>query len=165
MLRRSLFLFFLTASTAGLATGYAMIDNWPAAGIGVLPGLALLFHYKSPWWLPSAFLSIMVFLAVVGVFLGAPAVPMILGSALALGAWDLASLERSMKDSEYTQAARRFERKRARALALALGLGLALAVGGLALSLRVPFIVMFLFVILDLFCLDRVARYLTKRSG
>jgi hypothetical protein len=163
MIRRSLFLFFLTASTAGLATGYAMIDNWPAAGIAFLPGLAMLFHHRiASQWLPLSFLFSMIFLASVGVFLEAPAFLMILVSVFTLAAWDLANLERSMKGGESTQAARRFEGKHMRALALALGLGLVLAAGGLALSSRIPFIVMFLLVIVDLFCLDRAARYLTK---
>ncbi len=163
MLRRSLFLFSLTVSAAGLAAGFVIIGNWPEAGIAFLPGLAMLFHRRiSSPWLPSSFLFSMILLASVGVFLEAPAILMILVSVFALAAWDLANLDRSMKDCENSQAARRLERKNGRALALALGLGLALAAGGLALSLRMPFVVVFALVIVDFFCLDRVARYLTK---
>jgi hypothetical protein len=163
MLRRGLLLFFRGASGAALAFGYLAAGSWPGAVIALLPGLILAFHRRvHSSWLPTAYLGSMVCLAGVDVLMGAPAVPMVLSCAFALGAWDLANLERSIRGSESTEAAGRLEKKHLGALALALGLGLALAAAGLALSLRLPFIVMLFLVILDLFCLERAARFLTK---
>jgi hypothetical protein len=159
--RKALFLMCLAASTAFLAVAYCLVGLWWGACAVILPGVFLLFHGKIPGrWLPPAYLSSMLCAAAVGLWAGASPHLMLPGAALALAAWDLMYLDRAMAGSGGAHAAGRSEMKHARSLALALGLGLLSAEGGIALSVRLPFLIMLLLVILLVFSLSRVFRSL-----
>jgi hypothetical protein len=187
--RTNIFALCLASSAACIFVGYAMTGAWPGACLSLLPCVLAAFHRRlSAPWVPTAFLACMVGIAAAGLFLGAAAFLMIAGAALALGTWDLANLERSIKGDgpaaprfkerprganaprfkEHPRGANapRFkdEWRHIHSLALALGAGLFAAACALVLPLRLPFLVMFLLLILDLFCLERLARFLAART-
>jgi hypothetical protein len=151
-LGKKLFILCLASSAICLVVGHAMAGGLLGACMTLPPCAAMFFRRKS--------------------------------------AWDLANLERSMagtstrhegaavqgtstprecaavQGSGMARAKMRYEKRHARFLACALGAGLLGAAGALLLPLRLSFIVMFLLVVLDLFCLERVACYLSAgREG
>jgi hypothetical protein len=160
-LRKSLFALCLASSAACIAVGYAMIGAWLGACLILLPCVPAAFHRKlSAHWLPTVFLFCTVGFAAAGLLLGTPAFTMIAGAALALGTWDLANLERAIEDGGGASAPRSgAERRHVLLLGCALGAGLIAAAAALVVPLRLPFIAMLPLVILDLFCLERLARY------
>ncbi len=115
--------------------------------------------------MPTFSLVATVCIAAAGLLMGTSAFLMILGACLALGAWDLASFDISPQSDGSARSSAPLGKRHALSLALALGLGLLLASGGIALSFRVPFPVLFLIVILDLFSLDRALRSIAKEGG
>jgi hypothetical protein len=165
-LRRGLFLLCLVASTACLATAYGGVGSWWGASLVTLPGLFSLFHRKFPGhWLPPAYLSSMLVFAAGGILAGASVQLMLPGACLALAAWDLMNLDRSIGGGRHAEAAGPLERRHAGTLAVALGIGLLVAEAGLVLSFTIPFPVMLLLVILDFFSLGRVSRWLSRRKA
>ncbi len=158
--RQTCFLFCLGLGLICLAGGYGMAGQWVGASIVFLPVLALFFsrRLKSAWLLPSLCLVSLVGLAAFGLWVGAPTLLMILGATAALAAWNLDLRE----TSSLTVTARRFEYKHIQSVALALGLGLVIAAGVRLVPLQIPFVFLVLIILLNLFSLDRVTRYLKK---
>ncbi|MCX6915783.1 MAG: hypothetical protein NT167_22515 [Verrucomicrobia bacterium] len=143
-----------------------MTAQWLGAGAVLLPILALLFSKKlAAAWLPPTCLVSLVCLAAAGLLEGAPTFLMILGATAALASWDLMNLDRSMAGSASSETVRRFEKRHALSLAIALGLGLLMATSGKLFSLQIPFALLILLVLFDLFSLDRVSRYLGNRNA
>jgi hypothetical protein len=166
ILRKAFFWFCLTASFACLAGGFAMVGQWMGAGAVLAPTIAGLFSTRfRVAWLAFACLVSFVGLAAVGLLEGAPAFLMILGATAALAGWDLHHFDRSMEGSAPSETARQYEGYHLRSLALALGFGLLIAVAGALFSLRIPFVFLIVLVLLDLFSLDRVFRYLKNRRS
>jgi hypothetical protein len=164
-LRKVLTLVSLLISLVCLGGGYATSGHWGAAGVVLLPIIAAALYRKFPaTWLPSACLVGLVFLAAAGVLLGAPTVLMIVGATASLAAWDLLNLDRMMESSSSVTTAGRFEKRHILFLLLALGLGLAMAVSGAIFSLRIPFVLLVLLILVDLFSLDRISRYLRRSA-
>ena len=160
-LRRVLFLLSLLIALACLSGGYGMRGLGLGAALVLLPILALLFSQKSAaGGLPATCLVSLVALAAAGLLAGAPAYLMIPGAAAALAGWDLANLERTMQGSSSSPTARRFEKRHALSLAIALGFGLFMAATGRLVSLEIPFVLLILLVVIDLFSLDRVTHHL-----
>ena len=162
-LSKALYRSSLLISLACLAGGYVMAGQWLGAGAVLPPILALLFAGRFPVaWLPHACLLSLVCLAAGGLLAGAPAFLMIPGAAAALAAWDLVNLDRVMAGRPSSPTARRYEQQHAVTLAAALGLGLMLAGAGRLLPLQIPFVLLVFLVLVDLFSLDRMSRYLRK---
>jgi hypothetical protein len=163
--RIALTLVSLLISFICLGGGFGTTGHWGGAGVVLLPIIAALLYRKSPaTWLPSACLVSLVCLAAAGLLAGAPAVLMILGATAGLAAWDLMNLDRMMESSSSSNAASRFEKRHALFLMLALGLGLLMAMSGAIFSLRIPFILLVLLILLDLYSLDRITRYLRSSA-
>ena len=162
-----LFVACLVASTVCLGVGSILAGQRLLsliAWLSALPWLMILLPArKAPIprplpWLPPACLVLSVGLAAVGLLLGAPPLLMILASTTALGAWDLALLDRSLGEvtqGSHPEGVGALEARRARSLALALGLGLLLAGLGRFLSFQLPFGAMAVLVILDLLALTK----------
>jgi hypothetical protein len=149
-----------------LAGGFGMTGQWIATALVLAPGFAWLYSQKFPFtWPAPACLIGFVFLAAFGLFEKSPAFLMVLGATAASASWDLQNLDRSMAGSSPTETARQFEKNHIQSLAIALGLGLLVAGTGLLFALQVPFVLLILLVILDLFSLDRVYRYLRNRKA
>jgi hypothetical protein len=172
--RRLSLLGALAASVACLAAAFAAAGVWIAAGLVMLPGVLMAFHAKARGgWVASAFLAAMACAAAVAAVVGAPALLVVPGAALALAAWDLAELDRFLRDGRLRsaeepagstkerpagggRAENALVKRHALSLIQALALGLLAAGGGLVLSLQIPFVLLFLLVILDLACLGYV---------
>jgi hypothetical protein len=147
----------LAASMACLAAGFAEAGIPVAACIVPLPGLLLLLRKRvRRAWAASAFLAAMVLAAAVEAVVNAPALLVVPGAALALAAWDLAEFDRFLGGNDSTAAAPSVFRRHVLSLARGIGLGLLFAAGGYAVSLSIPFPLMFFLVILDLACLGYV---------
>jgi hypothetical protein len=132
--------------------------------LAVISGLLWLLTLKmNAERLPVAALVFSVLLAAFGLFDQAPPALMIVGSTAALACWDLALLDHSLKGSVWPETAGYLEKKHVQSLVLSLGIGLLLAVFTMYFTLRVTFGWMVLLVIADLFCLDRVWRYVSLR--
>jgi hypothetical protein len=156
-LRRLLCLTCLLAALACLSGGYIMAGQRWAASAVLLPTAALWFGRRLPAaWLPSASLVSLVCLAAGGLFVRAPAFLMISGATAALAAWNLVNLDRAMAGSLPVRAESQIEEKHFLTLAVALGLSLLLAAAGKLLPLQIPFALLIVLVLLDLFSLGRV---------
>jgi hypothetical protein len=163
-LRKALFLFCLVIALVCLAGGYGMVGHWIGAIPVFLTILAWPFTQKShlAWAAPACLVSL-VFLAGAGKLAGAPAFLMIPGAAAALAAWDLQELDRSIQGGSPSETVRQFEKNHIRALTIALGAGVVMAVTGSLITLQVPFVIFIGLVLLNLYSLDRVFRYLRNR--
>jgi hypothetical protein len=160
-LRRLLCLACLLAALTCLAGGYIMAGHQSVAGAALLPIAALWFVRRYPAaWLPSACLVSLVCLAAGGLFTRAPALLMISGATAALAAWNLVNLDRAVTGSPPSETVVRLEQKHLFTLAAALGLGLLMAAAGKLLAFQIPFVLLIVLVMLDLFSLDRMFRYL-----
>jgi hypothetical protein len=155
----------LAASVACLAAAFAAAGVWIAVCLVPLPGVLMLFHAQARGgWAASVFLAAMVCAAAVAAVVGAPALLVVPGAALALAAWDLAELDRFLRDGRSRnaevggdgRAEHTLVKRHALSLIQALVLGLLAAGGGLVLSLPIPFALLLLLVILDLACLGYV---------
>jgi hypothetical protein len=154
----------LAASVVCLAAAFGTAGLWVPACLVPLPAVLLLFHRRiRGGWAAPLFLVVMMGAAAAGAMVGASAFLLIPGAALALAAWDLADFHRFVRSGRSPQPAAALERRHALSLAKAISVGLLAAVGGASLALRIPFIVMFLLVILDLLCLGLALRALQKR--
>ncbi len=170
----------LAASVACLAAAYVEIGLGPAACLAALPGALLLLPAKARGgWAAHVFLAAMVCAAAAAAVAGAPALLVVPGGALALAAWDLAEHERFLRDGDgaagpgesphtdrrpgrYDRVEEQEMKRHVVSLAKAFALGLLAAGGGLALSLRIPFALMLLLVLLDLGCLVYALRLLRR---
>jgi hypothetical protein len=148
-----------------LAAGYGMAGKWMGSLVAILMGPAWLFARKNmDPWLPFICLLASVGLAVAGRLFGAPYLLMILGSALALAAWDLTYLDVALRNNSFGEQTRRYENKHIQSLVLALGFGLFGTILGHIIVLRFPFVVLMLLITFTLFAMDRVWNYI-KRTG
>jgi hypothetical protein len=128
-----------------------------------LPGVLLLFHRRiRGGWAAPVFLAAMVITAAVEAILKAPAPMVVPGAALSLAAWDLAELDRFLDGNDTIGEPSAVFRRHLLSLGRAAGLGLLAAAAGYAMSLRIPFPLMFLLVILDLACLGYVLHLMRK---
>jgi hypothetical protein len=153
------------AASGCLVAAFFAAGRWIEACAAVLPGLLLCFHGKpGRRWVPTVSLVCAVLAAAAALFLGAPAMLAILGAALALAAWDLASFAQIVGGGESPHAVQRLELRHSWSLVQAIGLGVGLAAAGVFLSLRVPFAVMLVLAALDLFCLGRMYRILSREG-
>jgi hypothetical protein len=162
-IRKALLLLSLIAALGCLGGGYLASGQWWGAVLVLILTLGWWFYSKQAWLNPVGLICL-VALAALGVLVGAPPILMVPGAAAALAAWDLIDLERTMRGSEASSAARQFESLHVRWLLGALGTGLAIAVLGIAVSLQVPFIVLIGIIILDLYCLQRLARMVLRST-
>ena len=163
---RLLFFLVTLAASACLAAAFWTAGHRIAASAAVLPGLLFSLDRKirRPW---AATVSLVcaVVSAAAALFLGAPAFLAILAAALSLAAWDLAAFARVTERDESPHAVRRLEIRHSLSLLQAISLGAALAAAGVFLYLPIPFAVMLVLAALDLFCLGRVYRILTREGA
>lgn len=166
LVRKTLFVICLVSSALCLAAGYGIAGQWIGAMFAVLIGVV--------WWLakkyPASPLTSMgllgtVALAVAGRLLGSPAFLMILGSALALAAWDLLLLDSAIGNQSSVQHTRNYENQHLRSLMLALGCGLLATFFGRSLNIQIPFLGWILLVAFLLFALDRVLGDIKKTGN
>jgi hypothetical protein len=160
-------LFFLIAiaASACLVAAFWAAGRRVEACAAVLPGLLFCLDGKlrRPW-VATVSLVCAVVSAAAALLLGAPAFPAVLGAALSLAAWDLAGFTRAAGGDESPHAVRRLQARHSLSLVQAIGLGVALAAAGVFLYLRIPFVVMLVLAALDLFCLGRVHRILSREE-
>lgn len=165
-LRTSLCWFYLAIAVAGLTGGYGLIAQWNGAGIVLAASAAILFSKRlAASWFTSACLMILVGLAVVGLFQGAPAFAMIPGATAALAVWDLLNLDRTMRINSSSGTAGRFEKRHVQTLSVALGLGVVMAFSGKLVPLPIPFVLFVLLILLDMYGLDRLSHRFAGRPG
>ena len=115
--------------TASLAIGYAQAG---AAGYAIwfllLAALWILAQFRKWYWFASIALIVMIFAAAYGVWLGYPAVWMVLGAVGGLLGWDLSDFARRLSYSSPMDDTRALEVRHLERVGIvaALGLGLAL---------------------------------------
>jgi hypothetical protein len=152
--RRLPLLAALVASVACLGAAFVVAGAVIPACLVVLPGVLLLFSGKTRGgWAGWVFLAAMTIAAAAAALLKAPAPLVVPGAALALAAWDLAQLDRSLRKNGADDGEAAVRRRHLLSLGRAVGLGLIFGAGGYALSLPIPFPLMLLMVVLDLGCL------------
>jgi hypothetical protein len=168
--------------TLCLAAGFAA-NGWVIAVMaGASTGLAwwLAFQRAAYKWsahkwaankLPATLPPLAAFVislawSAVGLIVRAPAVLMILSTALALASWDLMLFDHMLSDNPISSTATivLFQTRHYRSLALALGPGLLLVLVGRTIQLQISFVIIGLLVLIALFSIDRIWRVL-KESG
>ncbi len=160
-LRKTFFFICLLISVSCLAAGYGIVGQRTGTLIAILLGPAWLLARKySTTPLPLICLLVSVGLAVAGRLIGAPSLWMILGSGVALAAWDLLFLDATLEGNSLGQQTRQYENKHLQSLMLALGSGLFATLLGRLLNLQIPLMLLILFIICSLFALDRVWGYI-----
>jgi hypothetical protein len=165
LLRKASFLVCLLAAAACLAGGYALAGFPAGVLFAVLALLAWLYAWRpANGWLAGLCLAASTCLAAVGILLQAPPSLMILGAVLTLATWDLLLLDHSMPSHDLPPGSRLLEIRRLQSLAAVLGVGLFAAFASRLVSVSLPFGLMVLAVLLALFALDRLARYLGSRG-
>ena len=153
----------LAASALSLAAGYGITRQWIGAVIAVLIAPLWLLARKYPAsGLPLFCLLASVCMAVVGQLIGSPPLLMILGSGIALAAWDLLLLDVALGKNSSGEQTRQYEHKHLQSLVLALGSGLFMACLGRLLALQVPFVLLVLLVGLAVFGLNLIWSYIKK---
>jgi hypothetical protein len=163
--RRTLFIICLIVSVLCLASGFWIAGQWIGAVIAILIGPAWLLARKySASRLPHICLAGTVGLAVIGRLTGSPPVLTIVGSALALAAWDLLILDSALGNKESAEPTRQYENGHIQSLTLALSAGLVVALLGRLLSIQIPFIVLLFCVAFILIALDHIWG-LIKKTG
>jgi hypothetical protein len=163
--RKTFFILCLAVSMLCLVIGYGIAGGWIGAVTAIVTGLAWLPARKYPdSGLPLICLIVSVCLAVAGQLIGSPPLLMICGAGLALAVWDLLLLDSALRNNSFGEHTKQYESKHLQSLALALGIGLCVASLGRLLNLRIPFVLLMLFIVLILFGLDRVWSYLKKRN-
>ncbi len=151
----------LTAGVVCLAAGYAQIGQW---GLVALAGLVWLTGVLTAGWSGVVFVA-SVGLAAAGVCIGAWPTLMILGAAMALASWDLASWEGFMADGLHPQIVARIGRKHYAFLALALGAGLLAAIVGRLISYQLPFGVLAVLAALVFLGVDQIWRLVKGKAS
>ncbi|HEX2995242.1 MAG TPA: hypothetical protein VHP14_10475 [Anaerolineales bacterium] len=164
--RKILFAACLLVSTLCLAAGYGIVGKWVGTVIAVITSLTWLLARKYPTsGLPFICLLASVCMAVVGQLAGSPPLLMICGAGVALAVWDLLLLDVALEGNSSDEQTRRYENKHLQSLILALGSGLFVAFLGRLFTLRIPFVMLVLFVALAAFSLDRVWVQIKKQRS
>jgi hypothetical protein len=150
-------------SAACLAVGCALGEAWKLALSAGLPLLCGLFALKEKnHTLSTLGLWLSVGIAGVGLLNGADSRLILLGSTLALAAWDLTLFNIGLEDCTLAGVPGRLESKHYQALATAVGGGLLAAWVGSGVRLSIPFVVMVLLAVLAVWSLDRAMRGLRR---
>jgi hypothetical protein len=161
--RKKIFAVCVVLSALCLVAGYSVTGQWVGVVIAIITGPGWLLARKYPASsLPLLCLSATMGLAVTGSLTGSPASLMIIGSAVALAAWDLLYLDAAVVSNSPWEQTRLFETKHLQSLALALGSGLLAAFLGSLLHLRISFVMLIIFIALAVFGLQRVWGYVKK---
>ena len=156
--RRILHLTCLLITSLCLAFGQAKIGLGMTITSGLVSLGVWLLAYKWPTsWLPSMALVITVCLAVIGLSMGATALPMLAAATLALANWDLAWVGSLQAGSASPGKISLLDKKHYQSLLLVLGLAFPAILIGRIIHIHVPFILMMLLVISAFFCLTRVS--------
>ena len=151
----------LAAAAACLGLGWIGAGNLWLALAGIIPFVGMLLARKpSLAWLAPVSLLIFVGLAVLGVFLGASPVWMVVSVVAALAAWDLVNFERAIGKNSHPH----LEIRHLQVLFAALGLGLLAALAGRAVQFSLPFILMLALILLGLYSLDRLSHFLSQHN-
>ncbi len=146
-----------------LMAGYGLAGQWVGVAMALISGMGWLIGLKySESWLPHLCLLMSVGLAVAGCLAGNSPVLMIFGAGAALAAWDALLLDASLGHSSPAAQTRRYEAAHLQLLALAIGSALVAVLAGRWLHFQLPFLVMVVLVVLVVFGIDRVWRYLGK---
>ena len=157
------FIISLTLMTVSLAAAFFTPGQWP--GIVVAIGIAALWFYfrkRNNRWLLHGFLLAALTLAAAATTNGGLPVPAIIGAGFAVMTWDLHQLTLDLRDSPLKESTRRFERQHLQTMGLALAAGITIALVGRMLSLKPPFILIVVMVLLVLFGLYRMWSVFTK---
>ncbi len=154
----------LIASVASLVLVYGPSIYWPV--LIALPAMLLLWMVAKKTlaaWRPSAVLCVYLVLAVMGVILRHPLLPLILGSIAALIWWDLTDFEEGLHAGILAKAESSLQKYRLQSFVLTIGATLLLEIAGLSLRLPLPFGVVVLLMLLATGCLVSLAGSLRNR--
>jgi hypothetical protein len=152
-LRKLLKLACPIACAVCLAAGYASAGQWVGLALAALVWGA--WHFGAQWP-PTLMLIASVTLAAAGLVVGASALWMLPGAALALASWDLAHWDSFLADDLPAEVESRLERKHYTCLALALVPALLAAAAGQFIRFQIPFGVLVAVALLALLGLDRI---------
>jgi hypothetical protein len=172
--RRLFFAVSLCLLGLSLVIGYHDIGNTIGLLISGLSVLAWMLCWRfagrvsvsgfASGLLPTC-LFVSVGLAVSGLMLGAPALPMIGAASLSLAVWDLLALDMALSGQSLGEQGRRYEARHLRSLGMALGSGALLIGIARLVSFRVPFVMLLFLVAAVVFALDRLwGAIKTRRS-
>jgi hypothetical protein len=137
-----------------LIIGFSMKQLWWGV---VLVFLSVAFFWigdRLSWqWVSFVAFGAQLILSVGGVILGLSPFLMVSGAVTALGAWDLADLQKNSPHSSHYQLVKKFQLSRFRLLSLTLITGLIISELGLLVKFTIPFVLLFLCGFLILFSL------------
>lgn len=164
-LRKLLCLLCPACTSLGLVIGYLRLSAGAAAGAGLAVLLVWLVVRRQPTpWKAGLGLAVSTAAAVIGATSGASPAWMILSAALGLATWDLFLLDRSLENPSSIIHASRLETAHIACLGMALGLGLLASLAGRVIHFRLPFVMMFVLVVLAYLALDRLLHALIHSS-
>jgi len=164
-LTKDLFLFFSFATSIILGAGYGMAGLWTIDILILFLFAFPFFAHKFNWnWVFSVALLTNTFLAALGMVLGAPSFLMIAGAVTALGSWELSNTEKKFKEIYSHPLSIAYQKYRVRLLGISLGSGLVVAEIVQFMQFKLPFIVIYLLIIMILYCFYQIHRLLSQTN-
>ncbi len=147
------------------AAAYFLIGHWAGSVCAVGMGTFWFFsRRRTNRWLPHIFLFITMAVSVIAILSGADPLLGLAGSVFALITWDVHQLIGDLQGTPQKESTSRYEQRHLRSLVLAVGAGLSIAIIGRLIRLQLPFILLFVLVLLILFGLDRLWTHLARNK-
>lgn len=148
-----------------LAAAFILIGQWSGSACAAMVGLLwFLSRKRTNRWLPHMFLFLTMAFSAVAILSGADPLLGMAGSVFALMAWDVHQLISDIQGTTQEETTGRFEYRHLRSLILSLGAGLSVAIIARMIRLQLPFILLFVLVLLILFGLDRLWSQLARNK-
>ncbi len=147
------------------AAAFLLIGQW--AGSVCVVGMGtfwFLSRRRTNQWLPHMFLFLTMAVSAAIILSGGYPLLGMAGSVFALMAWDAHQLISDLQGTTQKETTSRFEQRHLWSLILASGTGLSIAIIGRMIRLQLPFILLFVFVLLILFGLDRLWSQLARNK-
>lgn len=155
----------LALSVICLAAGFFLIGQWTGSACAAMVGLLwFLSRRRTIRWLPHVFLILSLAASAAVILSGGYPLLGMAGSVFALLAWDVHHLIGDLLGTPQKETIGRFEHRHLRSLVLALGAGFLIASVGRMIRLQLPFILLFVIVLLILFGFDRLWSQLARNK-
>jgi len=161
----NLLIICLTITIGCLGVGYITGGYWLILPIFIIMLLFWIFMKNQPvFWPTSSLLVVFIILAAVGMLAELPFMLMIIAGTTALVSWDLMQFNQSMVGNAAPKTNKSLEKFHLNSLALAAFAGLTLALISSYISLRFPFGLIVVLVLITVGCLIGGVQYIRKKS-
>jgi hypothetical protein len=161
ILRKSLFYICVLSSAITAILGFEEYHVRPCEAAVLLCAVLWIIARKK---IPSVCLFLSLVIATAGLLLKVSPLVMFFYSGFSLAAWDIASLEISLKNNSKERMSNHYQFTRVLSLLSALAIGFPLIFAGRTLHLKIPFFVMVLLAIVTFFSINRIVNIVKRKE-